>query len=55
MANLIAAYTVAWAILILYVTTLAVRQRRLNQSLQRLEAATGPAAPPPIAGKPHVQ
>jgi len=49
MGSLIAAYTVAWGVLMLYVLTLAARQRKLHRTLQKLESAsatttTGPHA-----------
>jgi CcmD family protein len=40
MGSLIAAYTVAWGVLMLYVLTLAARQRKLHRSLQKLESVS---------------
>lgn len=37
MGSLVAAYTVAWVVLMIYVGTLAGRQRRLRQALEALE------------------
>ncbi|MGH9413470.1 MAG: CcmD family protein [Terriglobales bacterium] len=46
MGSLVAAYTVAWVILMVYVVTLASRQRRLQSKLAALEAdATASKAP----------
>jgi len=36
MGSLVAAFTVAWTVLMIYVLTLAARQRRLHQSLDQL-------------------
>lgn len=49
MASLVAAYTVAWVILMIYVVTLAARQRRLRAALTRLEAHASPVEPNPPA------
>ncbi len=38
MGSLVAAYTVAWTVLMIYVVTLAARQRKLKQTLERLTA-----------------
>ena len=38
MGSLVAAYTVAWTVLMIYVVTLGARQRRLKQTLERLAA-----------------
>jgi len=51
MGSLVAAYTVAWSILMVYVLTLGARQRRLRESLERLEAN---AATPSGTGAPRV-
>jgi CcmD family protein len=45
MASLFAAFTVAWTILMIYVLTLAARQRRLRQSLGALQAMDTAPAP----------
>ncbi|MGH9487842.1 MAG: CcmD family protein [Terriglobales bacterium] len=37
MGSLVAAYSVAWIILMVYVFTLAARQRRLRRALNALE------------------
>lgn len=44
MASLIAAYTVAWSVLMVYVLTLAARQRRLRRGLEQLDARLRPEA-----------
>ena len=38
MGSLVAAYTVAWTILMIYVLTLAGRQRKLRKQLGELQA-----------------
>ncbi|HVB40666.1 MAG TPA: CcmD family protein [Terriglobales bacterium] len=47
MGSLVAAYTVAWVILMIYVLTLAARQKKLRQALAQLQAQVeaAPAAP----------
>ncbi len=37
MGSVVAAYTVAWTILMIFVATLAARQRRLRRALERLQ------------------
>ncbi|MGH9481227.1 MAG: CcmD family protein [Terriglobales bacterium] len=46
MGSVVAAYTVAWTVLIIYVATLAARQRRLRHALEQLESRS-PAPPGP--------
>ena len=43
MGSVIAAYTVAWSVLMIYVLTLASRQRRIRRTLEQL-ATRLPAA-----------
>ncbi|MGH9465730.1 MAG: CcmD family protein [Terriglobales bacterium] len=53
MGSLVAAYTAAWIILMVYVFTLAARQRRLRRSLEALEsdAASGRSEHPGSHGR----
>ncbi|MGH9415917.1 MAG: CcmD family protein [Terriglobales bacterium] len=46
MGSLVAAYTVAWIILMVYVLTLASRQRRLRRALERLQRDQPPQPAP---------
>lgn len=58
MGSLVAAYTVAWVVLMIYVVTLAARQRRLRATVAQLEAqmAAGVAArPAPAPETAHAQ
>lgn len=50
MGNLVAAYTVAWTVLMIYVLTLASRQRKLRRQLEQLQAMGNPAAEAENAG-----
>ena len=45
MGSLMAAYTVAWTVLMIYVLSLGLRQRRLQQALERLTAKPGETQP----------
>ena len=49
MGSLVAAYTVAWVVLMIYVVTLAARQRRLRASVAQLEAQMDAAAASPAS------
>ena len=52
MGSLVAAYTVAWTILMIYVLTLAARQRRLRRELQQLQAmVAAPTEPTETHGR----
>jgi CcmD family protein len=44
LGSVVAAYTMAWTILMLFVATLAARQRRLRRLLERLQAEAAPPA-----------
>jgi CcmD family protein len=44
MGSLIAAYTVAWGVLMLYVLSLAARQRKLHRALRQMEEVAPPTA-----------
>ncbi|MGH9474816.1 MAG: CcmD family protein [Terriglobales bacterium] len=44
MGSLVAAYSVAWIVLMVYVLTLAARQRKLRRLLQALETERTPSA-----------
>ncbi len=43
MGSVVAAYTVAWTILMIFVATLGARQRRLRRALEQLQAEQRPA------------
>lgn len=57
MGSLVAAYTVAWVVLMIYVVTLAARQRRLRAEVAKLEAQmeTTSAVPAPAPEAAHAQ
>lgn len=55
MGSLVAAYTVAWVVLMVYVFTLAARQRRLKRTLAALEAEAARAETGKSAAEPHAR
>lgn len=48
MGSLVAAYTVAWTVLMIYVWTLAKRQRQLRARLDQLQTEQRPTDPFPL-------
>lgn len=53
MGSLVAAYTVAWIVLMVYVFTLAARQRRLKRTLAVLESEAAGAKGGKSAAESH--